>query len=127
MSCRFCSPSSILLHTLDLYSKTMQYVKPPILHFVRNLLFYIFCCTYINCIASHHLFCLYSLLLYDFDIFLVAVTYITVTDNRSRGQPACLEEWKMCKRRNINDNCSMMYISVCYVSYIVVMIFTLVD
>jgi hypothetical protein len=53
MSCRFCSPSSILLHTLDLYSKTMQYVKPPILHFVKNLLFYIFCFT-----------CLYLLLCY---------------------------------------------------------------
>ncbi len=49
---------------------------------------------------------------------------ITVTDNGSRGQPACLEEWKMCKRRNINDSCTVMYIRVCYVSYIVVVIFT---
>jgi hypothetical protein len=49
---------------------------------------------------------------------------VIVTDNRSREQPACLEEWKMYKRRNMNSSCSVMYIRVCYVSYINVVTFT---
>jgi hypothetical protein len=39
---------------------------------------------------------------------------IAVTDNESRGQPACQEEWKIREEENMNDNCSVMYISVCY-------------
>jgi hypothetical protein len=40
---------------------------------------------------------------------------VIVTDNESRGQPACLEEWKTCKEENMNDSCNVMYINVCCV------------
>jgi hypothetical protein len=41
--------------------------------------------------------------------------FVTVTDNESRRQPACLEEWKTHKEENMNDSGSVMYINVCYV------------
>jgi hypothetical protein len=51
---------------------------------------------------------------------------VNVTDNGIRGQPACPEEWKngRCVKKNMYNSFSVMYISVCHVSYTVVVMFT---
>jgi hypothetical protein len=48
---------------------------------------------------------------------------ILVTDKGNGGQLACPEEWKKFKK-NMNSSNSVMYISVCPVSYIAVVMFT---
>ncbi len=48
---------------------------------------------------------------------------VSVTDKGNRGQPACPEEWKKCKK-NMNSSNSVMNISVCPVSHIAVVMFT---